>query len=131
MTDKQIIIDDVDVSKCNYFNNTDKSYCEECCSEFGCAICNDRPNCYYKQLARKEQECEELKRLIAKQKNAKIQLSKLKDKQYKEFCDMKQILIEIKDIAEKDFNHTCWKTYARQLKQILQKISECEVENER
>ena len=61
MTDKQIIIDDVDVSKCNYFNNTDKSYCEECCSEFGCAICNDRPNCYYKQLARKEQECEKWK----------------------------------------------------------------------
>ena len=61
MTDKQMIIDDVDVSKCNYFNNTDKSYCEECCSEFGCAICNDRPNCYYKQLARKEEECEELK----------------------------------------------------------------------
>ena len=61
MTDKQIIIDDVDVSKCNYFNNTDKSYCEECCSEFGCAICNDRPNCYYKQLKCKEQECEELK----------------------------------------------------------------------
>lgn len=46
------------MSKCNYFNNTDKSYCEECCSEFGCAICNDRPNCYYKQLKRKEQECE-------------------------------------------------------------------------
>ena len=58
---KKIIIDGVDVSKCNYFNNTDKSYCEECCSEFGCAICNDRPNCYYKQLARKEQECEKWK----------------------------------------------------------------------
>ena len=61
MTDKQMIIDDVDVSKCNYFNNTDKSYCEECCSEFGCAICNDRPNCYYKQLKRKENELEELR----------------------------------------------------------------------
>ena len=36
----------------------------------------------------------------------------------------KQTLIEIKDIAEEDFNHTCWETYARQLKQILQKISE-------
>ena len=63
MTDKQIIIDGIDVSKCNYFNNTDKSYCEECCSEFGCAICNDRPNCYYKQLARKEQECESWKKV--------------------------------------------------------------------
>ena len=61
MTDKQIIIDGVNVSKCNYFNNTDKSYCEECCSEFGCAICNDRPNCYYKQLVRKEEEYEELR----------------------------------------------------------------------
>ena len=65
MTDKQIMINDVDVSRCNYFNNTDKSYCEECCSEFGCAICNDRPNCYYKQLARKEEECEELKETLA------------------------------------------------------------------
>ena len=65
MTDKQIIIDGIDVSKWNYFNNTDKSYCEECCSEFGCAICNDRPNCYYKQLKAKEQECEELKETLA------------------------------------------------------------------
>ena len=58
---EQIIIDGVDVSKCTYFNNTDESYCEECCSEFGCALCDDRPNCYFKQLARKTQECEELK----------------------------------------------------------------------
>lgn len=36
-------------------------------------------------------------------------------------------LQEIKEIAEKDFNHTCWEDYAEQLKQILQKISECEV----
>ena len=72
MTDKKIIIDGVDVSKCGYFNNIDKSYCEECCSEFGCAICNDRPNCYYKQLKRKEQECEELKREIAFGNNGKL-----------------------------------------------------------
>ena len=35
-----------------------------------------------------------------------------------------QALIVIENIAKEDFNHTCWKTYARQLKQILQKISE-------
>ena len=105
MTDKQIIIDDVDVSKCNYFNNTDKSYCEECCSEFGCAICNDRPNCYYKQLARKEQECEKLK----------------------------EALTEIRKIAEKEVKHAPdGETFARpEIKQILQKISECEAENEK
>ncbi len=39
----------------------------------------------------------------------------------------KQALTEIKEIAEKDFNHTCWKTYDEQLKQILQK---CEVLDE-
>lgn len=102
MTDKQIMIDGVDVSKCNYFNNTDKSYCEECCSEFGCAICNDRPNCYYKQLARKEQECEELKETLA----------------------------EIKEIAKKEVKYAPdGETFARpEIKQILQKISE--VENE-
>lgn len=55
--------------------------------------------CYYKQLKAKEQECEELK----------------------------QTLSSIKNIAEEDFNHTCWKTYAGQLKQILQKISKCKV----
>ena len=60
--------------------------------------CKNVAVCYYKEYKRKEQECEELKRLIAKQKNAKIQLSKLKDKQYKEFCDMKQALIEVKDV---------------------------------
>lgn len=66
MNDKQTIIDDVDVSGCNYFNNTDKSYCEECCSEFGCAICNDRPNCYYKQLKRAEQKLEKIKKVCNK-----------------------------------------------------------------
>ena len=58
---KPIYVDEVDVSKCCYFNGTDKNYCEECSSEFGCAICNDRPNCYFKQLTRKVQECGELK----------------------------------------------------------------------
>ena len=60
MTDKQIIIDGVDVSECSYFNCTDEHYCDECSSEFGCAICDERTICYYKQLKRKEQECEKL-----------------------------------------------------------------------
>lgn len=70
-------------------------------------------------------ENEELRRLVAKQKNAKIQLSKLKDKQYKEFCDMKQTLAEIKEIAEKGV-----KIHDDIIvsKQILQKISEVEDE---
>lgn len=56
MTDK-IIIDGVDVSGCEYF---DKNEYYTCTSEntFDCEEC---PICYYKQLQRKEQECEELK----------------------------------------------------------------------
>lgn len=57
MTDKQIIIDGVDVSECD-----ERSMCINCESV---------TNCYYKQLKRKEQECEKLKaRLKPKLKNA-------------------------------------------------------------
>lgn len=71
-------------------------------------------------------ENDELKRLIAKQKNAKIQLSKLKDKQYKEFCDMKQTLIEIKEIASpyNDMSGNCVIVNCfEDMYKILQKIS--------
>lgn len=91
MTDKQVIIDDVDVSKCDYFNNTDNSYCEECCSEFGCAICNDRPNCYYKQLKRKEQECERLKEEVSLLKESNSKLQQIEDINSLEKCYLQQI----------------------------------------
>ena len=173
MTDKNII-DEVNVSRCKYFNN---GWCllSESCDVIKYKSCGDMTlaDCYYRNWQRKEQEvqqamdnyvqldlkrvkeynelvdlykakeqeCEALKRLIAKQKNAKIQLSKLKDKQYKEFCDMKQTLIEIKDIAE-GMNEECFYddfdcmncdmqngcTYFNK-KQILQKISEVENDN--
>ena len=56
MTDKQIIIDGVDVSGCKYW----KGYCRiaSLCDYAG-HLCEVTPNCYYKQLKRKEQECEE------------------------------------------------------------------------
>ena len=57
MTDKQIIIDDVDVSGCRYAEPT--------ATTPKCAINDwihcDGHNCYYKQLKRKEQEYEELR----------------------------------------------------------------------
>lgn len=164
MTNKQIIINGVDVSKCNYFNNTDKSCCEERCSEFGCAICNDRPNCYYKQLAYKEQECEKLKEKLL-HKRAVIEFADcpyysygdntieptcnkkfcydVKSCDYKNMVKYKQTLAEIKEIAE-NMNKECFYddfeckdcdmkngcTYFNK-RQILQKISENEVNNAR
>ena len=59
MTDKQII-DDVDVSGCDFYIDSKNL-------EFNCKqtpqsyFCKNQPNCYYKQLKHKEQECERLK----------------------------------------------------------------------
>lgn len=147
MTDKQIIIDSVNVRECaciieDYYyqqaNNLANGYkhiknvCElgESGSEYYKLFCKDNPNCYYKQLKRKEQECEKLKKTIMYKcpQCGDEYLSPIGAGLYEENNKFKQILIEIKEIAEKDFNHTCWETYVRQLKQILQKISECKGE---
>ena len=61
MTDKQTIIDGVDVSRCEF------NYIEMFAEHYGCNLyppelnCEYHPNCLFKQLARKTQECEELK----------------------------------------------------------------------
>ena len=114
MTDKQIIIDGVDVSECAYFRKDDP--CKNTCQHF-CTPCEwvEIQNCMYKYAKRKEQECEELKNCG---NPSEIGLLSIENKK------LKQALTEIKQIAEKDFNHTCWQTYEKQLKQILQKISE-------
>lgn len=80
MTDEQIIIDGVDVSGCNLYRDEVSfiggEIITDICSiwiwqrdykglEPSCVMkchCFDNPNCYYKQLKRKEQECEELKK---------------------------------------------------------------------
>lgn len=64
MTDKQIIIDGVDVSGCLFF--TQYAFCTAQLEILGgsgkCSVNNQ--NCYYKQLKHKEQECEELKKYL-------------------------------------------------------------------
>lgn len=61
MIDKQIIIAGVDVSWCKYFclNQTGNNCLNH--NQGFSMNCNNN-NCYYKQLKRKEQECEELKK---------------------------------------------------------------------
>lgn len=55
----QIIINGVDVSECKHHRKCILP------DNIGCKIddflCCDKPNCYFKQLARKTAECEELK----------------------------------------------------------------------
>lgn len=67
MTDKQIIIDGVDVSGCgHYWNGTCHAYTD---STGKFLLCVNSPHCYYKQFKRKEQECEELKEDIERWKS--------------------------------------------------------------
>lgn len=84
------------------------------------------------QLKSKEQECEELKHKV----ELMMDCASCKVDEYK------QTLTEIKEIAKKTLNMVDYKTYFKRdnkslkqegfkvLNEILQKISECEVENE-
>ena len=90
MTDKQIMIDGVNVGKCRYFlkdtegqdYDTDE-FVKGCCEakgscigyEFaGYGLCRGDKDCYYKQLARKTEECEKYKKLAADFKDVNKQL---------------------------------------------------------
>ena len=131
MTDKQIIIDGVDVSGCSYYQHNmctatkdDYGDCSLCCQDY------DMNDCYYKQLKRKEQECEKLKEAIDGLLKMQYQLA--------DSCTKyEQTLAEIKEIAEtatKCFYATKSDDYTDGYRWlgniILQKISECEVKNE-
>lgn len=156
MTEKQIIINGVDVSGCKLFRNG------ICVSPINskCKLCVEisKKMCYYKQLKGKEQECEELRTDIKdianlldldtgeeynfgnielEIKELKQQLDQLKAENEK----LEQTLIEIKKICENndelqgDFNLVDCDKYKlgkhNLANKILQKISECEVENEK
>lgn len=138
MTDKQIIID--------YEN-----LCENYSKEVGCYNTFDgsciKEQCFTYRLLQllkaKEQECEELKKINNTPNNetwktmsitfdngtVKTEVADMKIAEYsklkEENTKLKQTLAEIKEIAEErnylDYNEC--------LDDILQKISECEVEN--
>lgn len=85
MTDKQII-DGVDVSECGFFHpeykNTDCHIALAFSEEYeGCIKCVNNPNCYYKQLKRKEQELQEAM-------DNYIQLDLQRVKEYNELVDL-------------------------------------------
>ena len=143
MTDKEIIIDGVDVSECEYsfkqFDNWIGKDVVMCDCTLGCRCEPKENHCkfymYYleQQLKRKEQECEELKEDRERWKsnfNGKVsaieellqQLDQFKVKDIKN----SKTLTEIKEIAEKQVKRSPdGETFSRpEIKQILQKISE-------
>lgn len=61
MTDKEIIIDGVDITECDHFSMGLPVFNDLCTLYPHQMRCEDNKNCYYKQLVRKEQECEKLR----------------------------------------------------------------------
>ena len=122
MTDKQIIKHNVNVSECEFlgFPRCSKAYCGCDSSELS-DLCDDNPNCYYKNWQRKEQECEELKRQHQGDKGLITSTGKMNYQLLQEYDKLKTALTEIKEIAEDESYIGFWD---EQISKILQKISE-------
>lgn len=126
MTKKPIMIDDVDVAECEHlYREIDclahidfSNCCEGYEEEYG--YCPNIPNCYYKQLKRKEQECDQLKaeNKILKEK---ITISSNSDKRTLKII---QTLAEIKEIIHFNKTNRLSGGACISIEQILQK---CEV----
>lgn len=142
MTNKQIIIDGIDVAGCEYFNR----FRNICHNKNLCCDCEKNPNCYYKQLARKERECEalqmsdnEAREIVAE---LKAECEELRRSILKIFaCLIKANKDKIIDTLWVNNVTTLWDYVALTLgvegdqtqieEQIIQKISECGVDNDR
>lgn len=98
--DKQIIIDGVDVSECKKLMQGIVPF--GCMEDRKTCGCKYNPNCHYKQLKRKEQECEELKKTIMYKcpQCGDEYLSPIGASLYEENYKLKQTITDIKEIAE-------------------------------
>lgn len=117
----------VDVSKCEWSRQIDldiNNICTLNSPKKHSGYCKDNPNCVFKQLKCKEQECDRLKHDNDYQVGA---LEKTIDNLTVENEKLEQTLTEIKEIVEQGV-----KIHDDIIvsKQILQKISECEGNNE-
>ena len=174
MTDKQIIIDGIDVSGCcqympRYMEDYDIDTLDYCRHHFKPCKDVDVKYCYYKQLKRKEQECNKLyiqlkadEEYHKEEENTLRKIIKNKEERnielYKENNQLKGIIKKYEE-CNKYLVEENGKTYTKleykllrtltKIKElllktptdsqmhcvnaksvILQKISECEVENE-
>ena len=110
-----IIIDGVDVSGCPHYIHKDGSCSSQDCECIKCV----HNACFYKDYKTKEQECERLKEAIDSLLKIQYQLA--------DSCTKyKQTFTEIKELCKRqDLNQ------GSRCIQILQKISESEVNNDR
>ena len=132
MTDKEIIIDGVDVSGCEFYQIAENELYPKAqyCGSMRTTFCENEPNCYYKQLKRLEQENAELKaeneRLKEEKENLIEQLVTYNqfENSYNKY---RQTLQEIKEIAGGVRNYLqllAPRDVRYEMDRILQKISE-------
>lgn len=98
MTDKQTIIDGVDVAGCKYFNR----FRNICHNKNLCCDCEKNQDCYFKQLARKTKECEVLKKKLNTSEEWRIKAENLNEKQDLENTRYRKALEEIEKVCLKD-----------------------------
>lgn len=129
MTDKEIIIDGVDVAGCKYFNR----FGSICHNKNLCCDCEKNQDCYYKQLARKTQECEELHtELKFKVEYIQEQREVIKDLEKKLKISI-QALEEL-EMTENNFNFTNQDEYfkgldTKQIAELAKKSIRLTIEN--
>ena len=95
---KKIILNNVNVNECEFYgyDGICKLYSGSVCSK----DCSNYPNCNYKQLKRKEKECEKYKKGFEEDFAFNNELINDKLQIGLEINRYKQALIEIKEIAE-------------------------------
>lgn len=135
-TNKQIIIDGVDVSGCSGFsNNPEDVKTGQTCwyyteyvhdNEWG-TRCPEHPNCEYKQLQRKTAECEELKKKFSKFFNIDNQecwdIAFLKDEnaRYKQALDeIEENCLKAQDPCQEDWDRKT-ENFAKPILDIIRK----------
>lgn len=84
MTDKQIIIDGVNVSGCENLMQGIVPF--GCMEDRKTCSCINNPNCLYKQLKRKEQECERLKWYLKEIRNEELKTLDIELDEYETHC---------------------------------------------
>lgn len=122
MADKEIIINDIDVGECDFFS---KGITHNICENLKEVEveCKYNSSCYFKQLKRKEQECEELKEKINK-------YSKINEQDTKDFAKYSNALNEIEKIVNTDYYQDSWGTLAIKVDNIKGIINKVKEENQ-
>lgn len=103
---KEVIIDGVDVSKCDAYKD---EHCKYHTSIMFTEdnLCSNFPNCHYKQLKRIESEKQELGKIIDCKNGTIASLAKIRDELKQENAKLKKTLKEIREMAIYDCEREC------------------------